>query len=645
MALWKPLKGNRTSLDTVEKHDGYVYFCTDDGTLFFDYVDAEGNLQRKQINAKDAETLMGKSLVELQSDWSVSDEISPAYVRNRTHWAEAPVTTTTVHLPESTIEFEEGYYEVEMPLAFTENTEYTVTWDGIEYTSVSKKMEEDGVTGIVLGNTVWMNGEDNGQPFMIIYIVDYSVIDVISMDGATASHTVGITQTVTTQEIHKLDDKYINAEWLPQKTMVPTVGVVETTMTVKDTGEDMLPSESYDMNALESAEYCEVLWNGTTYKCVPQQAMGIDFIGNTSIWGPAMPDSGEPFLFCYGAFVGGVAPIVPAETEATFSITCYNSTVVSTIPEEYLPEKLQFGNEYEAEIHKEAITWDGDITGRVTMEALSSSLKDCYHVSSSEPTLEETLNGGIITIIDVDGSSNTITFDANNIIDANGFYYVINNGAICVIGRAIANLLGLTAGIYFANYNGTYISSLTINNYTFVETETKIKTIDPKYLPEGIGGSSGLPEVSAEDEGKTVKVVDGEWSVEQMSYNDLSNKPTLGALASKNTISKTDLASDVQTSLGKADTALQSYTEADPTVPAWAKAATKPTYTASEVGAVPTTRTINGKALSSNISLSASDIGAMPNVSVTITDNGAFLRVVNGAWAAVVLPNVEDGEF
>lgn len=53
--------------------------------------------------------------------------------------------------------------------------------------------------------------------------------------------------------------------------------------------------------------------------------------------------------------------------------------------------------------------------------------------------------------------------------------------------------------------------------------------------------------------------------------------------------------------------------ETDPTVPAWAKASTKPTYTASEVGAVPTTRTVNGKALSSNITLSASDVSALPS--------------------------------
>lgn len=54
-------------------------------------------------------------------------------------------------------------------------------------------------------------------------------------------------------------------------------------------------------------------------------------------------------------------------------------------------------------------------------------------------------------------------------------------------------------------------------------------------------------------------------------------------------IPSTDMSSAVQTSLGKADTALQSYTETDPTVPSWAKADSKPTYTASEVGAIPTT--------------------------------------------------------
>lgn len=52
--------------------------------------------------------------------------------------------------------------------------------------------------------------------------------------------------------------------------------------------------------------------------------------------------------------------------------------------------------------------------------------------------------------------------------------------------------------------------------------------------------------------------------------------------------------------------------ETDPTVPSWAKQETKPSYTASEVGAVPTSRTVNGKSLSSDITLTATDVNAVP---------------------------------
>ena len=79
---------------------------------------------------------------------------------------------------------------------------------------------------------------------------------------------------------------------------------------------------------------------------------------------------------------------------------------------------------------------------------------------------------------------------------------------------------------------------------------------------------------------------------EHQSLAEYAKTSDLGDLATKDTISKSDLASDVQTSLDKADTALQSYTETDPTVPAWAKASTKPTYTAVEVGALPDTTEI-----------------------------------------------------
>lgn len=108
-------------------------------------------------------------------------------------------------------------------------------------------------------------------------------------------------------------------------------------------------------------------------------------------------------------------------------------------------------------------------------------------------------------------------------------------------------------------------------------------------VDEVIGGASGTFDTLGEIETAVKNKVD-KVEGKGLSTNDFTNAD------------KTKLAS-----------ALTSYTETDPTVPAWAKAANKPTYTATDVGAVPTARTVNGKALSSNITLNAADVGALPS--------------------------------
>ena len=64
MALFKHFRGTRASLNNQPLVDGYAYFCTDDGTFHIDYKDNNGVLQRKQINAKEAESIMGHGLDE-----------------------------------------------------------------------------------------------------------------------------------------------------------------------------------------------------------------------------------------------------------------------------------------------------------------------------------------------------------------------------------------------------------------------------------------------------------------------------------------------------------------------------------------------------------------------------------------------------
>ena len=82
---------------------------------------------------------------------------------------------------------------------------------------------------------------------------------------------------------------------------------------------------------------------------------------------------------------------------------------------------------------------------------------------------------------------------------------------------------------------------------------------------------------------------------EHQSLTDYAKTADLGNLATKDVVTKSDMSADVKELLNKADSALQSYTETDPTVPSWAKADKKPTYTASEVGALPSTTKIPSK--------------------------------------------------
>lgn len=147
---------------------------------------------------------------------------------------------------------------------------------------------------------------------------------------------------------------------------------------------------------------------------------------------------------------------------------------------------------------------------------------------------------------------------------------------------------------------------------------------DSTVIPEGIpaGGTTGqvLRKTSNADyavewhdeEGGGGGGVQSDWNQSDSTKLDyIKNKPAIPAEVTEATVSEwgftkntgtyskpstgipsTDLDSDVQTSLGKADTALQSFTETDPTVPSWAKAESKPTYTAQEVGALPSSTNI-----------------------------------------------------
>ncbi len=133
---------------------------------------------------------------------------------------------------------------------------------------------------------------------------------------------------------------------------------------------------------------------------------------------------------------------------------------------------------------------------------------------------------------------------------------------------------------------------------------------------------------------------------------NVSNKPLSAAqgVALKALIDAIDVPTKVS-ELTNDKGYLTSYTETDPTVPSWAKASTKPTYTKSEVGLgnvdnvkqysasnpppYPVT-SVNGKT-------GAVTVSEVP--SCTTSNNGQFLRVVNGVATWSTVPSAEGASF
>lgn len=96
---------------------------------------------------------------------------------------------------------------------------------------------------------------------------------------------------------------------------------------------------------------------------------------------------------------------------------------------------------------------------------------------------------------------------------------------------------------------------------------------------------------------------------------------------------------------------LTNFTETDPTVPSWAKASTKPSYTKSEVGLGNVDNveqySVNNPppypVTSVNGATGAVTVKAVPNCSTS--NNGQFLRVINGVATWSTVPNAEEATF
>lgn len=166
-----------------------------------------------------------------QADWN-ANEGEAGHVLNRTHYREIVdlLPETTVPLDEA-----EGVYMFDSNMTFTEGETYFVKWNGVEYTCVAWSVsEDDGEGGTVtigfIGNKMFMEGEDTGEPFVFANL------------GALVAYPFDTLPEITAS-ISAYQYRKIPAEYLPSY----VVTVLQEHIT---TGSDNVARMSFDTTEL-----------------------------------------------------------------------------------------------------------------------------------------------------------------------------------------------------------------------------------------------------------------------------------------------------------------------------------------------------------------------------------------------------------
>lgn len=256
-----------------------------------------------------------------------------------------------------------------------------------------------------------------------------------------------------------------------------------------------------------------------------------------------------------------------------------------------------------------------DVSGQISTHNTSATAHSDIRTLISELTTK------VNNFLDVDDTTTDQLSEVLALIDANeGTLESLTSGKVN-ISDIINNLTTNASNKPLSAAQGVILKGLIddINNAGYLTSYTETDPTVPAWAKAATKPSYTASEVGADEKGAAATVQGNlnthdsnttkhitaaertAWNAKSNfsgSYNDLTNKPTIPTVPTKVSAFENDKgyltavpAEYVTETELAAKKYLTSYTETDPTVPAWAKAATKPIYTASEVGAAAASHT------------------------------------------------------
>lgn len=288
------------------------------------------------------------------ADWAATD-LDLGHILNRTHWSERVEGNNTFNgdlSGRNVTQVDDGMYLVKMSdEVFTVNDllghKLTLYMRGEDPEMMTYELTTDntydlsseGIPVVMACEGLWCIQHDFAFDGMSFKAGTYFLC--ITDDAGSRAYAVEASCLPPVQEIiHKLDTKYLDAEWLPNlKSGVETV-FPETTQLFN--GKNARQSFIFH---IEDGKVYRVSWDGSSYDRAAERygdaLIYINTIGNKSLYNSSMEDNGDPFCFA-SIYLGGYllsTRIYAAESAESHVVGLSMVGMVrNRIPYEYLPQ-------------------------------------------------------------------------------------------------------------------------------------------------------------------------------------------------------------------------------------------------------------------------------------------------------------------